>query len=138
MANMRGTGRIGQKTSQAMHDAIAQKMGWRDHKDALAHRDAQGHVGRNPNQLEKALIIYGLLKERIVVGKDVPVASGDHPSNFPTLVGKPIMQYEKDRAFQRWKENTTPRETARDKKRLREFRDQGRAERYALNHPKKG
>jgi len=34
----------------AVADRIAQSMGWKDHKDALAHRDESGKVGRNPNK----------------------------------------------------------------------------------------
>lgn len=30
-------------------DKIAQNMGWKDHADALAHRDSSGKVGKNPN-----------------------------------------------------------------------------------------
>lgn len=42
-------GTVGHRRALIIQDKIAQSMGWKDYKDALAHRDKDGKIGRGPN-----------------------------------------------------------------------------------------
>ena len=92
-------------------DKIAQSMGWKDHADALAHRDENGKVGRGPGQQEELEKMDQMVRDL----NDIPeiLRTFKEWGTMPYCIARVAEIVEKEGDFLRWVKVTPDKEPSK-------------------------